>query len=243
VSDEPWAWACYHYGWWFYHPHYAWVWVPGIEWGPAWVSWRAGSGYIGWAPLPPRGVTLTSRASGVPPPFVFVEVNRFPERMKPSTVIVNDATIIRKTAVVDNIRRETKSFDGSAPRKVVVNEGPGLAKIQNATANKVRVMSIGDAVRQTPFPPAIAQEHKLTPDEAMRPGVKATSPDKGQPSSKDTVVPPPARPPTPEPPSQRPGKPPDTKGKGKAAERISRDGHAQTWKPFAAWKERIYENG
>ena len=32
-----------------------WLWVPGREWGPAWVSWRTGGDYVGWAPLPPRG--------------------------------------------------------------------------------------------------------------------------------------------------------------------------------------------
>src|SRR5436190_6022006 len=33
------------------------VWLPGtdLDWGPAWVSWRTGGDYIGWAPLPPRG--------------------------------------------------------------------------------------------------------------------------------------------------------------------------------------------
>ena len=55
-SDEPWAWACYHYGNWVYDGTIGWVWVPGIEWAPAWVSWRTGPGYIGWAPLGPRGV-------------------------------------------------------------------------------------------------------------------------------------------------------------------------------------------
>jgi hypothetical protein len=30
-----------------------WVWVPGTRWAPAWVSWRSGDGYYGWAPLPP----------------------------------------------------------------------------------------------------------------------------------------------------------------------------------------------
>ncbi|HEX4138962.1 MAG TPA: DUF6600 domain-containing protein, partial [Candidatus Methylacidiphilales bacterium] len=29
------------------------VWVPGYTWAPAWVSWRYGDGYVGWAPLPP----------------------------------------------------------------------------------------------------------------------------------------------------------------------------------------------
>src|SRR6185436_20017344 len=39
-SDEPWTWACYHYGSWVVDSHHGWVWVPGIEWAPAWVSWR-----------------------------------------------------------------------------------------------------------------------------------------------------------------------------------------------------------
>ena len=29
-------------------------------WGPAWVAWRAGDGYVGWAALPPRGVSVTA---------------------------------------------------------------------------------------------------------------------------------------------------------------------------------------
>src|SRR5712671_2142880 len=55
VSDEPWAWACYHYGSWAYDSGYGWVWVPGIEWAPAWVDWRFGGGYVGWTPCAPRG--------------------------------------------------------------------------------------------------------------------------------------------------------------------------------------------
>src|SRR6185436_18818481 len=26
VSDEPWAWACYHYGYWVHDPVQAWIW-------------------------------------------------------------------------------------------------------------------------------------------------------------------------------------------------------------------------
>ena len=48
VSDEPWAWACYHYGTWYFDPNLGWVWVPGVEWAPAWVNWRIGGDYIGW---------------------------------------------------------------------------------------------------------------------------------------------------------------------------------------------------
>ncbi|MDO1450909.1 hypothetical protein Q0590_31835 [Rhodocytophaga aerolata] len=53
VSDYVWGWAPFHYGRWFYDDYDGWVWVPGDEWGPAWVAWRSGGGYYGWAPLGP----------------------------------------------------------------------------------------------------------------------------------------------------------------------------------------------
>lgn len=55
-SYEPFGWATYHYGRWFYDDYYGWVWAPGYEWGPAWVEWRYNDRYIGWAPLPPYAV-------------------------------------------------------------------------------------------------------------------------------------------------------------------------------------------
>lgn len=54
VSYEDFGWATYHYGSWARLRDHGWVWVPGYEWGPAWVSWRTGGDYVGWAPLPPR---------------------------------------------------------------------------------------------------------------------------------------------------------------------------------------------
>ena len=55
VSYEDFGWATYHYGRWIRLEDYGWCWVPGYEWGPAWVSWRTGGNYVGWAPLPPEG--------------------------------------------------------------------------------------------------------------------------------------------------------------------------------------------
>ena len=54
VSYEDFGWATYHYGRWIRLRGRGWVWAPGREWGPAWVSWRTGGDYVGWAPLPPR---------------------------------------------------------------------------------------------------------------------------------------------------------------------------------------------
>ena len=51
VSDYAWGWAPFHYGRWQFDDYYGWIWIPGYEWGPAWVSWRSGGGYYGWAPL------------------------------------------------------------------------------------------------------------------------------------------------------------------------------------------------
>jgi len=53
-SNEPFGWATYHYGRWIRLNRRGWVWVPGSEWAPAWVSWRRSDDYIGWAPLPPE---------------------------------------------------------------------------------------------------------------------------------------------------------------------------------------------
>ena len=49
VSDWSWGWAPFHYGRWIVVSGYGWCWVPGTIWGPAWVAWRAGDGYVGWA--------------------------------------------------------------------------------------------------------------------------------------------------------------------------------------------------
>ncbi|MEO6285228.1 MAG: DUF6600 domain-containing protein [Dyadobacter sp.] len=57
VSDYDWGWAPFHYGRWSYDDYNGWFWVPDYEWGPAWVNWRSGGGYYGWAPLGP-GVNI-----------------------------------------------------------------------------------------------------------------------------------------------------------------------------------------
>jgi hypothetical protein len=53
VSREPFGSIVFHYGRWLMTSE-GWCWVPGQDWGPAWVSWRTGDKYVGWAPLPPE---------------------------------------------------------------------------------------------------------------------------------------------------------------------------------------------
>src|SRR5215831_12367521 len=54
ISNEDFGWATYHYGRWARRSDTGWIWIPGSEWAPAWVSWREGSDHVGWAPLPPE---------------------------------------------------------------------------------------------------------------------------------------------------------------------------------------------
>lgn len=55
-EEEDWGWITYHYGRWVRERGLGWVWVPGEEWAPAWVNWRNGDDYVGWAPQPPDEV-------------------------------------------------------------------------------------------------------------------------------------------------------------------------------------------
>jgi hypothetical protein len=159
VSDEPFAWAVYHYGRWAYDTGVGWVWVPGVEWAPSWVVWRTGGEYIGWAPLPPGvdlggGTIATASITIAPERFIFVERTRFSEPCTPQTVVINNQTAIHETKVITNIRRDTRSIGGTS-QQVVVNEGPGLQEMQKATSQKVRTVQIQEAVQKTPAPTSV----------------------------------------------------------------------------------------
>lgn len=77
VSDEPFGWAAYHYGRWTTDPAYGWVWVPGHQWAPAWVSWRYSGDVVGWAPLGPGVSVYVSSTPYVEAWWTFVPCHRF----------------------------------------------------------------------------------------------------------------------------------------------------------------------
>ena len=53
VSNYDWGWATFHYGRWSFDEFEGWIWIPDTTWAPAWVVWRNGGGYYGWAPMSP----------------------------------------------------------------------------------------------------------------------------------------------------------------------------------------------
>jgi hypothetical protein len=161
VSDEPWAWATYHYGRWNYSGQDGWYWVPQTQWAPAWVSWHEGGGYIGWAPLQPsvsisvNGFVGYNESRISPRAFVFVKQNRFLEPVRPSIVVVNSTTIIRNTKTVTNAR---------IVNNTVVNEGPATAVIEKASGRKVEAMPVQE-LRHKQETAVVARERasKATP--------------------------------------------------------------------------------
>ncbi|MDB5174339.1 MAG: hypothetical protein JWN51_3112 [Phycisphaerales bacterium] len=102
VSDEPFGWCCFHYGRWAFVTGFGWCWVPGREWAGAWVVWRYGGGYVGWAPLPPARRGWAEVVEIVDPPFwafIFVEERyvgdrRLREHIEPVT---RNVTLINVT--------------------------------------------------------------------------------------------------------------------------------------------------
>jgi hypothetical protein len=126
-----------------------------------------GGGYCGWAPLAPRGVVVA------PSLFVFVDLHRFHEPVQPRTVIVNNTTIINKTTVVGNMRQETRAVAGATPRKVMINEGPGLEPVQQATGKKVSQVSIAEAAKQTRVPATVARKADESPRKETVPATPA----------------------------------------------------------------------
>lgn len=110
VSYYDWGWAPFHYGRWYFDDYYrSWAWIPGYEWGPAWVSWRTGGGYYGWAPLGPR--VSVSVQIGIPSfHWIFLPQRRIYDRYawryyaphRTRIKIINRTTVINNTVVYNN---------------------------------------------------------------------------------------------------------------------------------------------
>ena len=141
VSEDPWGWACYHYGRWTYNPYYGWVWVPGYEWAPAWVSWRYGGGQCGWAPLGP-GVSIGESYYCPDSWWVFVG----PQYMYRQDCFNYwrgpgyNNTYIHQTTIINNYYRDNGT-------QVRYNYGPRAEQITAVTHQPVQVYRVSQASR------------------------------------------------------------------------------------------------
>ena len=140
ASDYAWGAIPYHYGTWAMDPRYGWVWVPGYTWAPAWVTFRSGPDYIGWAPVAPGFSVGVSFGAPIPASsaFVYVPTRSF---MAPRIrTYVVPAYRVRGSNVVSSpvLRRDA-----------VVTRGPDPWVVERATRQPVRHTSIESASRMT----------------------------------------------------------------------------------------------
>jgi len=119
--------------------------VPHTQWAPAWVSWRQGAGYVGWAPLPPsaridaRGIVEVHETAIAPRAFVFVSEQRLLEPVRHTTVIVNNTTVINQTVNITKVQ---------VVNKTVINEGPRPEIIERKSGRKIEAVPVRELRRK-----------------------------------------------------------------------------------------------
>ncbi|WP_375445868.1 DUF6600 domain-containing protein [uncultured Fibrella sp.] len=139
VSDYAWGWGPFHYGRWYQDPRMGWAWVPGYDWGPAWVSWRSGGGYYGWAPLGPGmniNVNINIPANyWVFVPQVYITSPSIYSYYVPRPRVV---TIYQQTTIINNVYRANNR---------VYAYGPQRDEIERVTRRSVPVYRIENSGR------------------------------------------------------------------------------------------------
>jgi len=166
VSDENWGWATEHYGRWAYDAGYGWIWVPGDEWAPAWVAWRSGGDYVGWAPLPPQ-VDVFRAGFNLeidPLAFAFVETRYLCEPR-----VYNRFVPAARNVTIVNITRNVTNYTVVNGR--VVDRGVEVRNIERATGHAVPRVELRDSVSIDAARGARAAHGQLS---VYRPSVSAT---------------------------------------------------------------------
>ncbi|MCX2433326.1 DUF6600 domain-containing protein [Pedobacter sp. GR22-10] len=141
VSNYDWGWAPFHYGRWVINSYRQWIWLPDTNWGPAWVDWRSGDGYYGWAPMAPSiNINLSFGRRYSVPEFCWnfipqrnIYINTFPRYdYGRNNVYIRNTTIINNTYVYNR-----RSYYG----------GPRVEDIRRATNRDVTVYRFDQSSR------------------------------------------------------------------------------------------------
>jgi hypothetical protein len=147
AANESWGWAPYHYGRWFFDDSYGWVWVPGTEWAPAWVAWRYGDDYVGWAPLPPDagwdasgGLRFADAGAIGPDRWCFV-----PRSHVLDVNIRVQVTVVARNVTLFGRTRDATRFEVRDGRPV--NMGLDVAQVERFVGRSVPRVKIVDVDR------------------------------------------------------------------------------------------------
>lgn len=144
VSYYEWGWIPFHYGRWGWNPRFGWFWVPGTVWGPAWVTWRWGTLYIGWAPLPPEvefiaGVGVRGLPGDLPDYYwVFIEGRYFQYDYLDRYVLPHERnrTVLRFTVSKAQLTDRNRQ---------VINPGVDIDHVRRVTRSEVSRYELEDS--------------------------------------------------------------------------------------------------
>lgn len=208
ISAEPFGWATCHYGRWARLRGVGWVWVPGNEWAPAWVSWRRGNDFVGWAPLPPEarfdrqtGIRDVSdnRYGIAPKEYAFVPVREFggPQASRVIVPPARNVTIINQTKNVTNI---------TYTNNTVVDRGPSYDDLRARSQHQIPRLRLERSKNVNAEKPVIRGDVVAMPVRDFRPAPNNARPPRVQRKIDQPVVEP-ARPAVRNPPPAQPAHP------------------------------------
>lgn len=100
-----WGRIVHHYGRWAHDAQAGWVWIPGAEWSPAWVIWRTGAEWTGWAPTPPASdqQETTLAAFETDKQWTFMETAKIGVRCRVEAAAPSPAPILKVTRIVNTV--------------------------------------------------------------------------------------------------------------------------------------------
>jgi hypothetical protein len=177
VGYDRWAWPTHHYGRWGVNAS-RWFWIPDGRWGPAWVTWATGPGYVGWCPLGFDGraavsLTAVSHVGGwtAVPARVFtpnVVVSRY--AVDGQSPAVRSSLAVHPTAPPVNgfsggaapLRSPTAAFGDRARAGTAVPRQPGTVAYPLRAADGGTNPGVipGSAVRTNPYRTTISRAER-----------------------------------------------------------------------------------
>lgn len=172
VSDYSWGAIPYHYGTWVFDPGLGWVWVPGYTWAPAWVVFRTGPEYIGWAPVPPGYFVDAAFEAPATSSFIFVTAQNFTAPRIRAHTIPGSA---RGEALRHTSLKNTISLDNG----FVVNRGVDIRAAERAKGARIRTVRI-ERLPRVGLPQGAGREQLRVPPGPLKSGIRAAEPRRGE---------------------------------------------------------------
>lgn len=193
-STLPFGWATFHYGRWWFDSTWGWVWLPDTVWAPAWVEWRFGGGYTGWAPLPPHFFLTLHH-----PRWFFVE----------SPWFCSDR-LVHYLVPMHRHRHVLTVAHPVAPRMihgVTWHVGPPLRDVEHVAVVPPPRRPVITAPPPATPPPPVPGGTRVTPPPGVRPAPMPPPPTTAPPYGTPAPTPPAVRTPTRPPPTYAPPAP------------------------------------